>query len=98
MARSFLDTGLRGSLIVDDEPGVLKATQILLEVEGYRVSTAKSMADAVAVARTRQDIEVLVTDYHLAKDELGTSVIAAVREVLGDHLGCILISGIVPRQ
>lgn len=80
-------------LVVDDEPGVLKATQILLQIEGYRVSTAMSRAEAVTVARARQDIRVLVTDYHLANDELGTSVIESVREVLGEHLGCILISG-----
>jgi two-component system, sensor histidine kinase len=80
-------------LLVDDDPGVRGATAMLLKVEGYRVVTASSLAEAAACARDHRGIALLMTDYHLRESDTGTQVIAAVRAALGRDLPTVLISG-----
>ncbi|HEU4653625.1 MAG TPA: ATP-binding protein [Steroidobacteraceae bacterium] len=83
----------RRVLIVDDEPSVLLATRLLLELEGYEVLEATSLSQAIAVAKHNSDIQLLVSDYHLANRELGTAVIDEVRKILKRHIGSVLMSG-----
>jgi two-component system, sensor histidine kinase len=80
-------------LIVEDEPAVLNAMRMLLRAEGYKVTTASSLAEAVACARESPDLELLLTDYHLAGGETGTQVITSVRAVRGPRLKVIMITG-----
>jgi len=80
-------------LLVDDDPGVRGATAMLLKVEGYRVVTAASLAEAAARARDNPGIALLMTDYHLREGDTGTQVIAAVRAAVGRELPTVLISG-----
>ncbi|HSD75406.1 MAG TPA: PAS domain S-box protein [Steroidobacteraceae bacterium] len=81
------------ALIVEDDPAVLEATRMLLKVEGFRVSVARSLAEALQKAREQADIDVVITDYHLGNNETGTDVIAALRSLLGAHLGAVLVTG-----
>jgi hypothetical protein len=39
------------------------------------------------------DIELLITDYHLRGADTGPQVISAIREVLGEALKALLITG-----
>lgn len=80
-------------LVVDDDPAMLVASRLLLKAEGFRVSSAPGLAEAVRLAREHDDIKVIVSDYHLGKGELGTQVIEAVREIRGVGLGAVLLSG-----
>jgi PAS domain S-box-containing protein len=80
-------------LLVEDDPSVRNATRMLLKVEGYDVSTAASLHEALQQAAEHPDIGLLVTDYHLAAEETGLQVLSAVREVLGPDLKVILITG-----
>ncbi len=80
-------------LVVDDDPAVLNATRMLLKVEGFEVSTASSLAEAVGVAAERGDIGILITDYHLGNGDLGTHLIEALRGVVGARLRAVLVSG-----
>lgn len=80
-------------LIVDDDVPVLDATRMLLKVEGYRVSTAASLELAAQKASEHRDIDLLVTDFHLSDDNLGTEVIEAVRRILGRRVHAVLITG-----
>lgn len=80
-------------LLVEDHPGVLKATQLLLSLEGYAVVAAVSCAEAVERVRSDAQIDLLVTDYHLSGDETGVDVIAAVRDALGRKIPVVLITG-----
>lgn len=80
-------------LVVDDDLAVLNATRMLLSVEGYEVSTAPSLAEAIRIASEHADIRILVTDYHLGNGDLGTQVIDAVRGVVAGRLGAVIISG-----
>ena len=80
-------------LIVEDDPAVLNATRMLLKVGNYRVSTAGSLLEALQKARDNVDVDLLITDYHLAGGETGTEVISSVRGILGADLPTVLITG-----
>jgi len=80
-------------LLVEDDPAVRDATRMLLKVEGYRVLTAGSLAEARSQAKSVPRIDLLVTDYHLSDGETGTQVISALREDLGTQLKAVLITG-----
>jgi PAS domain S-box-containing protein len=83
----------RHILLVDDEPEVLNATQLLLQVEGYRVTTASTSNEAVATAQKNSDIALLITDFHLSGNERGLDVIQSIREALGPRLKAVLMTG-----
>lgn len=80
-------------LLVEDDPAVRNATRMLLKVEGYRVLTAGSLAEALSRAAEHPQLDLLVTDYHLSNEETGIQVITALREALGKHLKAVLITG-----
>lgn len=80
-------------LLVEDDAGVRKATRLFLIVEGFRVTTAGSLAEAIEQAAAHPDIALLVTDYHLANQETGVQVITAVRRQIAADLRVILVTG-----
>jgi len=80
-------------LVVEDDVAVLNATRVLLTVQGYRVSTAGTLAEALEHIRANPDIELLITDYHLAGGETGRQVISAIREIRGQKFKAVMISG-----
>jgi PAS domain S-box-containing protein len=79
-------------LLVEDDASVRDATSMLLRVEGYRVIAAASLAEALR-ALPGQTPQLLVTDYHLGDGELGTEIIAAVREQVRPDLEAVLLTG-----
>ncbi|HUK03184.1 MAG TPA: hybrid sensor histidine kinase/response regulator, partial [Steroidobacteraceae bacterium] len=79
-------------LLVEDDASVRDATGMLLRVEGYRVTAVASLSEAVRAAAERAP-ELLVTDYHLGNRELGTEVIAALRDRVSQDLKAILLTG-----
>ena len=80
-------------LLVEDDPSVLRATRMLLKVEGYQVTAVSSVAEALEAVRAAREIDLLVTDYHLANGETGTEVIRKLREALGISLKAVLMTG-----
>ncbi len=52
----------RRILLVDDEPAVMKAVQRTLQRRGYEVETASNGAEALERLRTRQGIDLVITD------------------------------------
>jgi PAS domain S-box-containing protein len=80
-------------LLVEDDPAVRGATRMLLSVEGYRVTAVRSLAEALRSLCGDEVPQLLITDYHLDNGELGTQVIAAVREKLGNQIRAVLVTG-----
>jgi len=80
-------------LLVEDDPGVRRATKMLLMVEGYLVTALSSREEALQHVRENPGVDLLVTDYHLSDGETGTEVIAALREALGFPLKAVLMTG-----
>jgi PAS domain S-box-containing protein len=80
-------------LVTEDEPSVLQATRLLLELEGYQVVAAASREEALQLGQEHPDIDLLVSDYHLKEDQTGLNVIASVREQLRRNIPAILVTG-----
>lgn len=80
-------------LLVEDDPGVRDATRMLLNVEGYRVRAVASLAEALRSVQEEAAPDLLITDYHLRDGELGTEVIAALRENLDAEVRAVLVTG-----
>jgi two-component system, sensor histidine kinase len=80
-------------LVTEDEPAVLRATRLLLELEGYQVIPTANREEALERAREHPNIDLLVSDYHLKEDQTGLDVICTVREVLTRNIPAILVTG-----
>jgi PAS domain S-box-containing protein len=80
-------------LLVEDDAGVRNATRMFLKGEGYRVTTAATLQEALQRLDEHADIEVLVTDYHLEGGVTGSDVIEAVRSRRGPEFNAILVTG-----
>ena len=83
-------------LLVEDDAAVRDATRMLLSVEGYRVTPVATLEEALQVATA--DVDILVTDYHLANGRTGTQVITALRERLGRSLKAVLVTADTSRS
>jgi len=82
----------RQILLVEDEPGVRNAMRTLLQIEGYEVTSAASVAEALNCLRN-QHFDLIVTDYHLENGRTGTEVITAARMQPGQACRAILVTG-----
>lgn len=82
----------RTLLLVDDDPSIIDATTMLLEVSGARVISADSAEDALAKIDSGVSPDVLITDYRLPAMH-GVELIRTVREKLGHLVPAVLITG-----
>jgi CheY-like chemotaxis protein len=80
-------------MLVDDEASVRKAGQMLLEVEGYRVTAVASVYEALQKTGRDGGIDLVVSDYHLVGGETGIDVISALRGRLGLPIPAVLLTG-----
>ena len=80
-------------LLVEDDAAVRTATRLLLKSEGYVVSAAESLTDALERVMEMPQLDLILTDYHLPDGESGLDVIAAIRAKLAKPLKAILITG-----
>jgi two-component system CheB/CheR fusion protein len=80
-------------LLVEDHPGVLNATRLLLKSAGYRVTTATSLPEAIERTHNCPDLNLVITDYHLAGNGTGKHVISSVREIRGPDFKAIVVTG-----
>ncbi|HMD72540.1 MAG TPA: PAS domain S-box protein [Steroidobacteraceae bacterium] len=80
-------------LLVEDNASVMRATRTLLEMVGYDVTPAVSLAEAMRYAHGGNRIDIVVTDFHLSDGETGSHVIAALRAEFGESLRALLMTG-----
>jgi CheY-like chemotaxis protein len=79
-------------LIVDDEPIIRGLLEVVLEQAGFRVLSAGSGGDAIAISQSHQgEIELLITDITLP----GMNGWALARTLVEDHpdLAVLFMSG-----
>lgn len=82
------------AVIVDDERDAREALAGLLRQWGWRVLAAQSGDQALAALvgePARPD--VVIADYRLQSDELGTQIIARIRAARGATIAAIIVSG-----
>jgi len=80
-------------LLVEDDLAVRDATRLLLRVEGFQVEVAASLHEALLKLRDNNQVDLLVTDYHLPDGEKGMEVIAGLRETLKIPRKSVLLTG-----
>ena len=80
-------------LLVEDDASVRNATRRLLKSEGYVVTVASTLAEALERGIAMPKLDLLLTDYHLPHSETGVQVIAALREKRGHAVRAVLITG-----
>ena len=82
----------RSVLVVDDDPLVLQALELLLQSWGVRVHAATSRKHAEELLETMDHPpDIVLADYTLAHGELGTDVIAAARRY--GAVAAVLLTG-----
>lgn len=87
-ARAF-----RKLLLIEDDPAVRTATQMLLKSAGYRPLMAGDERGALSHVDSNPDLDLVVADFHLAAGETGLQVIASVRARLGRAIPAVLVTG-----
>ena len=80
-------------LIVEDNPRVLTAFEVVLNQHGYKTTLATSLSQAVERARANPDLDLVITDYHLSGNETGRQVVAALRALQGPTFKAIVVTG-----
>ena len=109
LGRQPLDTATRGDrpdslatsrpgtrqevLLIEDDPAVRSATQMLLKVAGYDTIAATCKQEAIEQVGRHPDLALIVADYHLADGETGLQVIDSLRSTLGKSIKAVLITG-----
>jgi len=84
----------RLALLVDDDAIVLKALRTIFEEWGYRVLIAGSTEHALERVRAAgQAPDVVLADYRLREGKLGTETIVKVRELTGQPIPGIILTG-----
>lgn len=78
-------------LLVEDDPAVVDATQLLLESTGVRVETASNGDDALDRIRTGVCPDIVISDYRLTRYS-GIEVIERVRTLVGE-IPAVLMTG-----
>jgi len=79
-------------LIVDDDPAIIDATRILLEVEGFEVQAALDGDEALAQIEGGLRPNVLISDYRLPGLN-GVEVARRIRSLAGENVPTILVTG-----
>lgn len=81
-------------LVVDDDRDVLDSMQTLLRAWGHTVVAAQSLEHAIAVAKSHAStLEMVITDFRLARHVSGVDVIRGVSNVIGREIDAIIITG-----
>jgi protein-histidine pros-kinase len=81
-------------LLIDDQPAVVRATRMLLELEGHQVEVATNIADVQTFARAAAVApDLIVSDYHLSRNSTGVDAIEAIRSITQRVIPAILVTG-----
>jgi len=81
-------------LVVDDDPEVREAIELVLKHEGHRVTTAPDGVAALEiVARQKVRPDLILADYNLPNGMDGLQVTEKLRETLGRDTPVIILTG-----
>lgn len=87
------DSGNFHVLLVEDEPGVRNAMRMLLKMDGYQVTTAAGVVEALQCLDAMKSLDLVVTDFHLEGERTGSEVISAARARFGESIKAVIVSG-----
>ena len=79
-------------LLIDDDEAVREGMLHLLKDWGCECAVAESIEEALALARIEVP-DMIISDYRLREQRTGIEAIATLRELLGEALPALLITG-----
>lgn len=68
-------------LVVDDEENVTRTLRMVFEQEGYDVTTAYSSAEAVKILKNGHQLDAVITDLNMEKEDIGLDVARAAQSL-----------------
>ncbi|MGE4278015.1 MAG: response regulator [Magnetospirillum sp.] len=81
-------------MVIEDEPMVLSAYELMFEGWGYDFVGADSAASALArLVALRRNPDFIVADYRLAENHTGTQAIQLLRQAFGHDIPGLLVTG-----
>lgn len=90
--------GLR-MLVLEDNPGILRATKALLERWGCEVATASTRDDAIAIiAAETAMLDLIIADYHLEHGDNGVDTVAQIRDRLDYDVPAIIVTADISNE
>jgi two-component system CheB/CheR fusion protein len=82
------------AVLIDDEPAVLDTLKMLLEMIGFEVLAVASADEALAgLGRIDTSPDIIISDYRLADNQVGTDAIRLIQESAGASIPGIIITG-----
>ena len=81
------------ALLIEDDPAVAKALQLLVEGEGVATGLAATAEEALAFAHEHDEIDVVVSDYHLRDGSTGLEAVAVVRARQQREVPAVILTG-----
>ena len=79
-------------LFVDDDPAIVDATTMMLEIAGFNVKTALDGNAAIVLLDGGFQPDMVISDYRLPGAN-GVDVIQRVRAIVGSDLPVVLMTG-----
>ncbi|MGE5547623.1 MAG: response regulator [Solirubrobacterales bacterium] len=80
--------------VIDDEPSVLTALRLLLEMQGYRVIAGESEAPVIEhLASGGEPPAAIIADYRLRAGRTGIQAIGDIRRRLGYAVPGLIVTG-----
>jgi PAS domain S-box-containing protein len=81
-------------VLIEDDVNVADAWELLLEAEGYRVATAASATETVALLKHLDEQPVLViSDFHLLDGSTGVEAVSLIRDFYESEIPAFIVSG-----
>ncbi len=81
-------------LLVDDETDVRQATAFFLQLDGHKVVSVGSLAEAIdAMASQDPPVDIIVTDFQLGTAADGADLIHRIRAMRGKDVPAVVLSG-----
>ena len=81
-------------ILIEDDVNVANAWGLLLEAEGYRVATAASAPEALAVSKhLDHEPALIISDFHLLDGSTGVDAVNGIRKEFGLNIPAFVVSG-----
>jgi len=81
-------------ILIEDDINVADAWGLLLEAEGYRVATAASATETVALLKHLDEPPVLlISDFHLLDGSTGVEAVSLIRDFYDSEIPAFIVSG-----
>jgi CheY-like chemotaxis protein len=81
-------------ILIEDDVNVANAWGLLLEAEGYRVATAASATETVALLKHLDEPPVLlISDFHLLDGSTGVEAVSLIRDFYDSEIPAFIVSG-----